>query len=144
MNEARLYEIIVAPVLTEQVRQWDDATGRISAVDSVDLRPRVSGYVQRVAYDEGAEVARGDLLFVIDQRPYRAALDQAEATLAMAGDVSLGVAPHLERAAVFGAGEPERVFGMCGRLRPVDVGAAVSCVAGAVPPGTPADEEHLS
>lgn len=71
-------------------------------------------------------------------------LDQAEATLAMAGDVSLGVAPHLERAAVFGAGEPERVFGMCGRLRPVDVGAAVSCVAGAVPPGTPADEEHLS
>ncbi len=77
-------EVSVAPVLTEQVRQWDDATGRISAVDSVELRPRVSGYVQRVAFDEGAEVDQGDLLFVIDPRPYRAALDQAEANLARA------------------------------------------------------------
>ncbi len=77
-------QVSVAPVLTEQVRQWDDATGRIAAVDSVELRPRVSGYVQRVAFDEGAEVARGDLLFVIDPRPYRAALDQAEANLARA------------------------------------------------------------
>lgn len=77
-------QVSVAPVLTEQVRQWDDATGRIAAVDSVELRPRVSGYVQRVAFDEGAEVARGDLLFVIDPRPYRAALDQAEANLAHA------------------------------------------------------------
>ncbi|MCD9028998.1 efflux RND transporter periplasmic adaptor subunit [Luteimonas sp. BDR2-5] len=77
-------EVGVATVLAEQVRQWDDATGRIVAVETVDLRPRVSGYVQRVAFTEGAEVAKGDLLFVIDQRPYRAALDQAEANLARA------------------------------------------------------------
>jgi len=47
----------------------------------VELRPRVSGYVQRVAYEEGQEVNKGDLLFVIDPRPYRAALDQAQAQL---------------------------------------------------------------
>lgn len=77
-------EVSVAAVLAEQVRQWDDATGRVAAIESVELRPRVSGYVQRVAFEEGAEVAKGDLLFVIDPRPYRAALDQAEASLASA------------------------------------------------------------
>lgn len=74
-------EVSVATVLTKQVRQWDDFTGRVAAVESVELRPRVSGYVQRVAYQEGQEVNKGDLLFVIDQRPYRAALDRAAAEL---------------------------------------------------------------
>jgi len=74
-------EVSVATVLSQEVRQWDEFNGRIAAVESVELRPRVSGYVQRVAYDEGSEVAKGDLLFVIDQRPYRAALDQAQAQL---------------------------------------------------------------
>jgi multidrug efflux system membrane fusion protein len=50
-------------------------------VESVELRPRVSGYVQQVAYEEGQEVHKGDLLFVIDPRPYRAALDRAQADL---------------------------------------------------------------
>ena len=59
------------------VRQWDEFTGRVTAVETVELRPRVSGYVERVAYEEGQEVRKGDLLFVIDQRRYRAALDQA-------------------------------------------------------------------
>ncbi|MFD0205002.1 MULTISPECIES: cupin domain-containing protein [Saccharothrix] len=49
-------------------------------------------------------------------------LDQAEATLALTGHLALGVAPHLERAAVRQAPAPERAFGMCGRLSPVDVG----------------------
>ncbi|MGY1459388.1 efflux RND transporter periplasmic adaptor subunit [Luteimonas sp. A534] len=71
----------VATVVATPVRQWDEFSGRVAAVESVELRPRVSGYVQRVAYDEGSEVAKGDLLFVIDQRPYRAALDQAQAQL---------------------------------------------------------------
>src|SRR3546814_14466883 len=55
--------------------------GRVTAVESGQLRPRVSGYVQRVAFDEGQEVKKGDLLFVIDPRPYQAALDQAQAQL---------------------------------------------------------------
>ena len=74
-------EVSVATVAARPVRQWDAFTGRVSAVETVELRARVSGYVQRVAYDEGQEVHKGDLLFVIDPRPYRAALDQAVAQL---------------------------------------------------------------
>jgi multidrug efflux system membrane fusion protein len=74
-------EVSVATVLTKQVREWDDFTGRISAVETVELRPRVSGYVNRVAFKEGQEINKGDLLFVIDPRPYRAALDRAQADL---------------------------------------------------------------
>ena len=66
------------------MQQWDEYTGRISAIDTVELRPRASGYVQRVAYKEGQDVKRGDLMFQIDPRPYRAALDNAEAQLARA------------------------------------------------------------
>ena len=74
-------QVSVANVLSEQVQRWDEFTGRVSAVDAVDLRPRVSGYVQRVAFAEGQEVRKGDLLFVIDPRPYRATLEQAQAQL---------------------------------------------------------------
>jgi len=68
-------------VLSKNVRQWDEFTGRIAAVESVELRPRVSGYIDRVAYEEGQEIHKGDLLFVIDQRPYQAQLAQAQAQL---------------------------------------------------------------
>jgi multidrug efflux system membrane fusion protein len=74
-------EVSVAQVLSKQVRQWDEFTGRVSAVETVELRPRVSGYVERVAYEEGQDVRKGDLLFVIDQRRYRAELDRAVANL---------------------------------------------------------------
>ncbi|WP_417472281.1 efflux RND transporter periplasmic adaptor subunit [Luteimonas mephitis] len=74
-------EVSVATVLSKPVHQWDTFNGRVTAVESVELRPRVSGYVQRVAFKEGQEVEKGDLLFVIDPRPYRAALDQASAQL---------------------------------------------------------------
>lgn len=74
-------EVSVARVLSKPVQQWDEFTGRVSAVETVDLRPRVSGYVERVAYEEGQDVRKGDLLFVIDQRRYRAELDRAVANL---------------------------------------------------------------
>lgn len=77
-------EVAVAQVLTKSVQQWDEYTGRVSAIDTVELRPRVSGYVQRVAYGEGEDVKQGDLMFQIDPRPYRAALDNAQAQLARA------------------------------------------------------------
>ena len=72
-------EVSAAVVSPQPVAQWDGYSGRVAAVETVELRPRVSGYVQRVAYDEGALVRRGDLLFTIDDRRYRAALAQAEA-----------------------------------------------------------------
>ncbi len=74
-------DVSVATVLNKPVHQWDSFNGRVTAVESVELRPRVSGYVQRVAFKEGQEVKQGDLLFVIDPRPYKAALDQANAQL---------------------------------------------------------------
>ena len=77
-------EVSVAEVLVRDVQHWDEFTGRIEAVESVELRPRVSGYIERVNFTEGGEVAQGDVLFIIDQRSYRAALARARAELARA------------------------------------------------------------
>ena len=74
-------EVGVASVLTQSVQAWDEFNGRVGAVETVSLRPRVSGYIDRVAYKEGGEVKQGDLLFVIDPRPYRDALASAQAQL---------------------------------------------------------------
>lgn len=74
-------EVSIAQVLSKPVQQWDEYTGRVSAIDTVELRARVSGYVQRVAYKEGQDVKQGDLMFLIDQRPYRTALANAQAQL---------------------------------------------------------------
>jgi len=83
-------QVSSADVLVREVHPWDEYTGRIAAVDSVELRARVSGYVDRVAFREGQEVKKGDLLFVIDKRPYEAALAQAQAQLERArSDASL-------------------------------------------------------
>ncbi|MEO8670777.1 MAG: efflux RND transporter periplasmic adaptor subunit [Tahibacter sp.] len=74
-------EVSVATVVSKNVHQWDDFTGRVAAVETVELRPRVSGYIERVAFAEGKQVHKGDLLFVIDQRPYQAELAQSQALL---------------------------------------------------------------
>ncbi len=74
-------EVDVATVVVKPVRQWDEFNGRIAAVDSAEIRPRISGYVERIAYTEGQAVKRGDLLFKIDDRPYQAALESATARL---------------------------------------------------------------
>ncbi|MBZ0329737.1 efflux RND transporter periplasmic adaptor subunit [Halomonas sp. ANAO-440] len=74
-------QVSVAQVLVENVELWDEFTGRIEAVETVDLRPRVSGYIDSIHYTEGQEVEKGDVLFTIDPRPYRAELERAEAEL---------------------------------------------------------------
>src|SRR5512145_2113943 len=66
--------VSVAPVLTRDINQWDEFTGRVEATKTVEVRPRVAGYIQAVRYTEGREVRKGEVLFVIDQRPYRAEL----------------------------------------------------------------------
>ncbi|MEJ8566036.1 efflux RND transporter periplasmic adaptor subunit [Elongatibacter sediminis] len=76
--------VSVAEVVAKEVQQWDEFNGRIEAAETVEVRPRVSGYIEAVAYEEGQEVRKGDVLFVIDQRSYRAELEQAEAELAQA------------------------------------------------------------
>ncbi|MCW0974422.1 efflux RND transporter periplasmic adaptor subunit [Pantoea agglomerans] len=77
-------EVSAAPVLIKPVSQWDNFNGRVEAVQSVQLRPRVSGYIDAVNYREGDEVRKGQVLFTIDDRSYRAALEQAKAELARA------------------------------------------------------------
>ena len=77
-------EVNVAAVVSKRVAQWDEFTGRIEAVESVEIRPRVAGYLAGVHFEDGAAVKRGDLLFTIDDREYRAAADSAQAAVASA------------------------------------------------------------
>jgi membrane fusion protein, multidrug efflux system len=71
----------VAAVVSKPIRLSDEFNGRVASINSVDVRARVTGYVDEVAYREGDSVKRGDLLFVIDPRPFRDALDSAKASL---------------------------------------------------------------
>jgi RND family efflux transporter MFP subunit len=77
-------QVTVAPATGRDIADWDEFTGHFESVDAVDIRPRVSGFVQRVAFTEGATVRRGDPLFLIDPRPYEAEVARAEAELARA------------------------------------------------------------
>lgn len=75
--------VSAAKVLVKSISQWDSFNGRIEAVESVQLRPRVSGYIDKVNYTDGRG-EKGRVLFTIDDRTYRAALEQAQAALARA------------------------------------------------------------
>ena len=77
-------QVSVAEVVIRAVTPWNEFSGRIEAKESVQLRPRVGGVIEEVRYREGDIVKTGDLLFVLDQRPYRAELNRAEAELARA------------------------------------------------------------
>ncbi|PDP94052.1 efflux RND transporter periplasmic adaptor subunit [Enterobacter cloacae] len=76
--------VSAADVVVKSISQWDSFNGRIEAVESVQLRPRVSGYIDKVNYIDGQEVKKGQVLFTIDDRTYRATLEQAQAALARA------------------------------------------------------------
>ncbi len=71
----------VQTAVEKEVTEWDEFTGRIEAVESVEIRPRVSGYITEIHFKAGALVEKGDLLFVIDPRPYQADLDRAAANV---------------------------------------------------------------
>ncbi|MFK3845169.1 efflux RND transporter periplasmic adaptor subunit [Stenotrophomonas sp. NPDC078853] len=91
-------EVSAAPVLVKQVSQWDEFSGRVEAVENVDLRPRVSGYINKVNYIEGQEVKKGDVLFTIDARSYQAEYDRARAEVARARTQSTLARGESERA----------------------------------------------
>jgi multidrug efflux system membrane fusion protein len=67
--------------LQKEVLEWDEYTGRLESMESVEIRARVSGYLERVNFRDGDTVKKGDLLFTIDPRPYQAELSRAEAEL---------------------------------------------------------------
>lgn len=71
--------VSVARVINADLAQWERFSGRVEAVETIELRPRVGGYLVGVHFEEGGRVEQGDLLFTIDDREYRAALATAEA-----------------------------------------------------------------
>lgn len=74
-------KVTVAKPIPQRLTEWDEFTGRLSAVASVDVRARVSGYLESTHFTEGRDVKAGDLLFVIDPRRYRAEVARAQAEL---------------------------------------------------------------
>ncbi len=76
--------VTVSQPVARDVVEWDEYQGRMDPVDMVEVRARVTGYLQSVNFKDGAEVKQGDVLFVIDPRPYQAELDRAGADLQQA------------------------------------------------------------
>jgi len=71
--------VTVAPVEQREIVEWDEFTGRTEPVESVEVRPRVSGYIQEVRFQSGQLVKKGDVLFVIDPRWHQAEFDRLQA-----------------------------------------------------------------
>src|SRR5437879_4695771 len=69
----------VVTAIEKEVNEWDEFTGRLEAVESVEIRPRVSGYIIEIRFQAGAIVKKDDVLYVIDPRPYQADFDRAAA-----------------------------------------------------------------
>jgi RND family efflux transporter MFP subunit len=76
--------VTVSTPLRQEITEWDEFTGQFAAVDFVEVRARVSGYLTEIHFQDGQTVKQGDLLFVIDPRPYEATLAAAQAQLAQA------------------------------------------------------------
>jgi RND family efflux transporter MFP subunit len=76
--------VTVVKALEKEVTEWDEYTGRLAAVDEVEVRAQVSGYLESIHFKDGQMVKKGDLLFIIDPRPYQAVLDRASAQVKQA------------------------------------------------------------
>jgi len=74
-------EVTVAGVIAKPLRDWQEFTGRLQAVDTVEIRPRVAGFIDSVQFTEGARVKKGQLLFRIDPRPFQAEVNRLSAEL---------------------------------------------------------------
>lgn len=97
--------VTVARPLVQQVRDWDDYVGRFEAVQSVEVRPRATGYLQQVHFTDGQYVRAGQPLFTIDPRPTRAALEQARAQLARAEALLANARTELARSETLAASQ---------------------------------------
>jgi RND family efflux transporter MFP subunit len=77
-------EVTVAPPMVRRLTEWDEFTGRFEPVQEVEIRARVSGYIEEIHFQDGQIVERGQVLFVIDPRPYEAAVDRLKAEIQQA------------------------------------------------------------
>ena len=90
--------VSVASVLERPITEWDEFSGRLEAIERVDVRPRVSGYIEAVHFAPGTLVAKGATLFVIDPKPFAAEVARAQAELAAARAKATLAASELARA----------------------------------------------
>lgn len=97
--------VTVSQPLVQAVRDWDDYVGRFEAVQSVEVRPRATGYLQRVHFSDGQFVRAGQPLFTIDPRTSRAALEQARAQLARAEAILANARTELARSETLAASQ---------------------------------------
>ncbi len=74
----------VAVISSEQTQIWKDFSSRLEAVDYAEIRPQVSGTITEIRFEDGQNVEKGDILYVIDPRPYQAAVDEADAQVSVA------------------------------------------------------------
>lgn len=91
--------VTVQTLTPRKIRVWSEFSGRLHAVDSAEIRPEVGGRITAVQFEDGATVKAGDVLFVIDPRPYEAAVARARANLASAQTNAAFAKIELERAA---------------------------------------------
>src|SRR5438034_10982983 len=80
----KLPEVQVSRPITKDITNYELFTGRTDAVETVEVRARVTGYLEKTNFKEGMEVKQGDILFEIDPRTYQAELDRAEANVVQA------------------------------------------------------------
>jgi RND family efflux transporter MFP subunit len=90
--------VTVAHPLKQNISDWDGFVGQFEAMQHVDVRPRVSGYLVEIAFEDGAQVKQGDLLFRIDPRPFEAVLDQARSQVKSVQTKLENAQTELERA----------------------------------------------
>jgi RND family efflux transporter MFP subunit len=110
-------EEMVARPVSRMIADRDEYTGRFVAIESVEVRARVSGYLEGIHFQDGQIVNKGDLLFTIDRRPFQAALARAQASLAQAkatlafaqGDLCLAVGTMISRQVLDQRTQAERV-----------------------------------
>lgn len=100
-----LMPVTVATPLVQEVVDWDDFVGRFEAVQSVEVKPRVTGYLRSVAFTDGAYVRAGQTLFTIDARPAQAALDLSAAQLARAQATLVNARTELARSQTLAASQ---------------------------------------
>lgn len=95
---AQAPEVTVASAVDRQITDWDDFTGHFEPIQSVEVRPRVSGFIDHVFFPEGAIVQQGDILLTIDPRPYQSEVARAQAVLEQATTHAALAKQELDRA----------------------------------------------
>lgn len=89
--------VTLAPVEEKELVEWEEFTGRVEPVETVDLKPRVSGYITEVHFKAGALVKKGDILFTIDQRPFQTRLRATGADVARAEANAMAMKREFDR-----------------------------------------------